>query len=60
MISRELKVYTVIGTEPVTYWRIKMPKDKGGKNIKKPKKVQPKAQPKAEVPKEPPAKPVKK
>jgi hypothetical protein len=37
-----------------------MSKDKGGKNIKKPKKVQPKDQPKVEVPKEAPAKVVKK
>ena len=37
-----------------------MSKDKGGKNIKKPKKVLPKSQPAAEAPKEAPVKPVKK
>jgi hypothetical protein len=39
---------------------MKMSKDKGGKNIKKPKKVLTKTEPKAEAPKEAPVKPVKK
>jgi hypothetical protein len=40
--------------------RVKMPKDKGGRNIKKPKKVKPKTAPNAEKQKDYPGKAGKK